>query len=139
MNPRRTLTNIRHSVPLVLEAAEARNLRVLRNLAGPSYRGLVQQRGKHEPQTALPVGFDAIFNWEYRRDREDLAKLYELAKKELVERLDPAGLDHRRGSPRQRSCIVTVQPHAHHGPSDVGPTAPTRQGDPAARRDGTGS
>lgn len=81
MNPRRTLTNIKHSVPLVLEAAEARNLRVLRSLAGPSYRGLVQQRGKHEPQTAMPVGFDAIFNWEYRRDHDELAKLYELAKK----------------------------------------------------------
>ena len=81
MNPIRTLSNIRQSVPLVLEAAEARNLRVLKNLAGPSYRGLIQQRGKHEPQTALDVGFDAVFNWTYSREHDELARLYELAKK----------------------------------------------------------
>jgi len=80
MNPMRTLSNLKHSVPLVFEAAQARNLRVLRNLAGPSYRGLVLQQGKHEPETAMPVGFDAIFNWTYRRDHAELAKLYELAK-----------------------------------------------------------
>ena len=68
MNPMRTLSNIKHSIPLVLEAAEARNLRVMRSLAGPSYRGLVQQRGKNEPQTTLQVGLEAVFNWTYQRD-----------------------------------------------------------------------
>ncbi len=81
MNPFRTLSNLKQSVPLVLEAAEARNLRVLRNLAAPSYRGLVQQRGKHEPETTLQVGLEAVFNWTYQRDHAELAKLYELAKK----------------------------------------------------------
>ncbi len=68
------------TVPLMKDASKSGNLTVLRSLLGPAFRGLIQQRGKSEAETMMPVGHDAHFDWRYLRDHTPLAKLYEAAK-----------------------------------------------------------
>jgi len=68
------------TVPLMKDASKSGNLTVLKSLLGPAYRGLIQQRGKSEPTTVMPVRHDAHFDWQYLRDHTELARLYEAAK-----------------------------------------------------------
>jgi hypothetical protein len=58
-----------------------RNPRVFLDLAGPAVRGLLLRRGKQGTSTDMPTRNDAHFDWIYRRDRPELARLYEAAKK----------------------------------------------------------
>ena len=69
------------TVPLMRDASKSGNLTVLRSLLGPAYRGLIQQRGKAEATTVMPVRHGAHFDWHYLRDHTELARLYEAAKK----------------------------------------------------------
>jgi hypothetical protein len=68
------------AVPLMKDASKSGNLTVLRSLLGPAYRGLIQQRGKSEPATRMPVAHDVEFDWWYLRDHPELGRLYEAAK-----------------------------------------------------------
>ncbi len=72
--------NLVRSGPLFRDALSSRNPRVLASLLGPAYRGLIQQKGKSEPQTTLPLDYRARFDWTYEREFPELQKLYESAK-----------------------------------------------------------
>jgi hypothetical protein len=75
-----TFTNVVHTLPLVRDATASGNLKVLQSLLGPAWRGMVQQRGKGEAVTPMPVRYAAQFDWQYLRDRPQLARLFEAAK-----------------------------------------------------------
>ncbi len=68
------------TVPLMKDASKSGNLTVLKSLLGPAYRGLIQQRGKAEASTVMPVRHDVHFDWTYLRDHTQLSRLYEAAK-----------------------------------------------------------
>jgi hypothetical protein len=68
------------TAPLLKDASASGNLAVLRSLLGPAWRGLIQQRGRAEGVTAMPLDYSAHFDWNYLRDRPALARLYEAAK-----------------------------------------------------------
>lgn len=74
------LINIANSGPMLREAMASGNLRVLRSLLGPAFRGLIQQKGRHEASSVVQLGYGAQFDWRYHRGEPDLARLYEAAK-----------------------------------------------------------
>lgn len=76
----RTLKNLAHAGPMLLESVDLGNVRALRSMLGPAWRGLVQQRGKREAHTAMRLGYSASFDWGYLRDQPELTRLYEVAK-----------------------------------------------------------
>ncbi len=71
---------ILHHGTLLRDATAARNPRVLMQLLGPAYRGLVRRRGHGEDSTDLQPGGTANFDWRYRREHPELTRLYEAAK-----------------------------------------------------------
>jgi hypothetical protein len=75
-----SIATLLDTVPMMKDASKSGNLAVLRSLLGPAFRGLIQQRGKSESATVMPVHYGAHFDWQYLRDRPQLAKLYEAAK-----------------------------------------------------------
>ncbi len=74
------VTNAFRAAPLIKDVAASRSVAVLASLAGPSWRGLIEQRGKSAQATVLEVDHGAQFDWQYLRDRPALARLYEAAK-----------------------------------------------------------
>jgi hypothetical protein len=62
------------------DAMVSGNLRVVKSLLGPAYRGLVQQRGKGVDGVTMPLSYGARFDLAYDRSFPELAKLYEAAK-----------------------------------------------------------
>jgi len=58
------------------------NARVFLDLAGPAVRGLLLKRGKQGSASQMPAHHHAHFDWDYDRNRPELAKLYELAKRD---------------------------------------------------------
>lgn len=78
MRLRNAIVNLVESAPALVEGSG--NVRVLRNLLGPAFRGIVLQRGKQGRTTTVDVSSPAIFDWNYDRDQPGLAKLYESAK-----------------------------------------------------------
>ena len=74
------LANLAQSGPLLRQAVASGNLRVLASMLGPAFRGLVQQRGKNEESTQMPLGYSASFDWRYARGDKQMARLYEAAK-----------------------------------------------------------
>ncbi|HUJ28095.1 MAG TPA: diiron oxygenase [Myxococcales bacterium] len=74
------LHNLAESGPLLRDAVQSGNLRVLASMLGPAFRGLVQQRGKNEPHTPMRLGYTAHFDWRYGRGQPELSRLYEAAK-----------------------------------------------------------
>jgi hypothetical protein len=74
------LTNLANSGPLLREAVSGGNLKVLRSMLGPAYRGLIQQRGKNEDTTEMQLGYRAHFDWRYARGEKEMTRLYEAAK-----------------------------------------------------------
>jgi hypothetical protein len=77
---RLALSNLVNSGPQFREAAQRGNVRVLASLLGPAYRGLVKQQAKGTPTTVMPVEHGVAFDWGYRREMPEMAKLYEAAK-----------------------------------------------------------
>jgi hypothetical protein len=77
---RHTLASLARSGPQFWEAIQRGNVRVLRSLLGPAWRGLVEHRGKGTPSTQMPVTHEVGFDWTYERQRPEMAKLYEAAK-----------------------------------------------------------
>lgn len=76
----RIIENISRNAGTVREATRVKNLRLLRAMAGPAYRGLVQARGKRGPLLSLPTAYDVTFDTQYTRNQPELAKLYSIAK-----------------------------------------------------------
>jgi hypothetical protein len=74
------LQNLAESGPLLRDAVQSRNFKVLASMLGPAFRGLVQQRGKNEPHTPMRLDYSAHFDWRYGRGEPELARLYETAK-----------------------------------------------------------
>ena len=74
------LETLERSGPLLREAVQTRNFKVLASMLGPAFRGLVQQRGRNEESTPLRLDYSARFDWRYRRGEPALARLYEAAK-----------------------------------------------------------
>lgn len=75
-----TFDRLFKTAPLLKDASASGNLAVLRSLLGPAWRGFIQQKGRAAGTTAMPVDYDARFDWHYLRDRPALARLYEAAK-----------------------------------------------------------
>ncbi len=75
-----TFDRLLKTAPLLKDASASGNMTVLRSLLGPAWRGLIQQRGRGEGVTPMPVDYNALFDWHYLRDRPALARLYEAAK-----------------------------------------------------------
>ncbi|MBL4688504.1 MAG: ferritin-like domain-containing protein [Nannocystaceae bacterium] len=57
------------------------NPRVLLNLAGPAVRGLLLKRGKQGGTSTMATNNRAQFDWKYARDKAEMARLYEAAKR----------------------------------------------------------
>ncbi|MCA1826337.1 MAG: ferritin-like domain-containing protein [Myxococcales bacterium] len=74
------LQTLAGSGPLLRDAVQSRNLKVLASMLGPAFRGLVQQRGRNEESTPLRLDYSAQFDWRYRRGEREMARLYEAAK-----------------------------------------------------------
>jgi hypothetical protein len=74
------LETLAGSGPLLRDAVQRGNLKVLASMLGPAYRGLVQQRGRNEESTPLRLDYSARFDWRYRRGEPEMARLYEAAK-----------------------------------------------------------
>ncbi|MBE2251352.1 MAG: ferritin-like domain-containing protein [Myxococcus sp.] len=75
-----TFSNVVETLPLMRDATASGNLQVLRSLLGPAYRGMIQKRGKRGELSSMPVGYSVSFDWNYLRDKPELARLYEAAK-----------------------------------------------------------
>src|SRR4051812_4373739 len=80
MRFKNALQNLTNARPLLRDATASGNLKVLASMLGPAFRGFIQQRGKGEPRTPMPVGYPVTFTWDYRRDNPEMARLYEAAK-----------------------------------------------------------
>jgi hypothetical protein len=76
----RILQNLVDSGPVLREVSSSKNLRVLAQLLGPAYRGLISQRAKGVDGIGMPVSFATHFDLRYRRQFPEMAKLYEAAK-----------------------------------------------------------
>lgn len=81
MEINRKVHNLIHAGPFLRNAIESRNLQVLSSMLGPAYRGIIAQNGKAARQSAVECGHDALFSWSYERDKPEMARLYEHAKK----------------------------------------------------------
>ena len=77
-----TLENLRQAGPVFRDAIQCGNTEVLASLLGPAYRGFVQQVAKRDGYSSFRVGFDAHFDWEYKRGQKKFRRLYEAAKRD---------------------------------------------------------
>ncbi|MCH9687195.1 MAG: diiron oxygenase [Deltaproteobacteria bacterium] len=59
----------------------SRNPRVFLDLAGPAVRGLLLKKGKQGSVAQIPARHQAHFDWAYERNRPELRKLYDAAKR----------------------------------------------------------
>ncbi|MEM9459242.1 MAG: ferritin-like domain-containing protein [Myxococcota bacterium] len=59
----------------------SRNPRVFLDLAGPAVRGLLLKKGKQGSSTTMPARHEAHFDWNYERNRPEIRKLYDAAKR----------------------------------------------------------
>jgi len=80
MRFKNALQNLTNARPLLRDATASGNLKVLASMLGPAFRGLIQQRGKGEARTPMPVGYPVTFTWDYRRENPEMTRLYEAAK-----------------------------------------------------------
>ena len=74
------LENMKANGPHFRDAASRGNLAVLKSMLGPAWRGFVKQDAKGSGESALPVSHEVHFDWQYKRDQPEMAKLYEAAK-----------------------------------------------------------
>jgi hypothetical protein len=66
--------------PLLRNALQSGNFRVLASMLGPAFRGFVQQRGRMQGGTPVQLDYKAHFDWRYLRGEPEMARLYEAAK-----------------------------------------------------------
>lgn len=67
--------------PAFKDAARVKNLSVVRHLAGPVVRGLLLNSGKDSPTTVMKHRSTSAFDWTYLRDRPELIRLTQHARK----------------------------------------------------------
>jgi hypothetical protein len=72
--------NVVDNLGILRDATQVVNVKVLRSMLGPAWRGLIEQRGKRSEVTELPTAYTARFDWAYHRDQPELAHLYSKAK-----------------------------------------------------------
>lgn len=82
MRLKKALLNLAQSGPLLREGMASGNLKVLKNLLGPAFRGIILEQMHDGPATRMPVGNTALFDWEYGQSKEQLQRLYESAKRD---------------------------------------------------------
>ena len=70
-----------HLSPSLGHVGRSRNARVFWDLAGPAVRGLLLKRGKRSAKSTIPANNRARFDWEYEREKPELSRLYEAAKR----------------------------------------------------------
>jgi len=75
------LQNLHANRATFRDATRVGNFAVLRSLLGPAFRGFVRQAAKGVDETSIRSAYDVNFTWSYERDRPDMAKLHEQAKK----------------------------------------------------------
>ncbi|MBI2378139.1 MAG: ferritin-like domain-containing protein [Deltaproteobacteria bacterium] len=112
---------------MLRDAARTRNPRVLSSLLSPAVRGFVLRQGR-SPVVDMPARFDAHFDFEYRRDRPDLARLYSFGKRDQWNADDLAWstkVDPR--SPEVRLFGEELFPLAGFGPFDALPPDKKRE------------
>ena len=80
MSLAKLIENVKINGPHVRDAASRGNIAVLKSMLGPAWRGLFKQDAKGHDHSVLPVTHDVHFDWQYQRDRPEMAKLYEAAK-----------------------------------------------------------
>ena len=80
MSLAKLIENVKNHGPHVRDAASRGNVAVLKSMLGPAWRGLFKQAAKGHERTELAVAHDVQFDWQYERDRPEMAKLYEAAK-----------------------------------------------------------
>lgn len=80
--PRRSLLqNLAIALPVFRSTIATGNVRLLKSLLGPAYRGMVAQRAKNaDGASSVDSEYPVQFDWEYRRSFPEMAKLYEFAK-----------------------------------------------------------
>ena len=76
----RGIRNAMNQSSAIRDAFASGNVRVVRSLLGPAYRGLVAQRGKGVSSLVMPLSYGATFDLAYTRDHSEFARLYEVAK-----------------------------------------------------------
>ncbi|MCA9554206.1 MAG: ferritin-like domain-containing protein [Myxococcales bacterium] len=72
--------NVVDNLGVLRDATQVVNLKVLKSMLGPAWRGLVEQRAKRSEITEIPTAYTARFDWAYHRDQPELASLYSKAK-----------------------------------------------------------
>ena len=75
-----TIKNLVEAGPLLRDASSRGNLRVLKSLLGPAFRGFVQRPARHSAATVMPAAYGVNFTWDYARRFPEMARLYEVAK-----------------------------------------------------------
>ena len=58
----------------------SKNPKVFLDLIGPAVRGFLLHKGRGRPHTQVETKNDALFDWAYKRDQPEMARLYELGK-----------------------------------------------------------
>ncbi|MBZ0254221.1 MAG: ferritin-like domain-containing protein [Candidatus Methylomirabilis sp.] len=66
--------------PVIGKAAASGNFKVLKTMLGPAFRGLIEKRGKATGRSLMDLGYQANFDWTYKREFPEMARLYEAAK-----------------------------------------------------------
>ena len=82
MRLKKAIMNLAQSGPLLREGMASGNLKVLKNLLGPAFRGIILEQMHDGDSTRMPVGNTALFDWEYSQNKEQLQRLYEAAKRD---------------------------------------------------------
>ncbi len=66
--------------PVLRDATASGNLRVLRSLLGPAYRGFIERRGRDPRHTLMAASYGVDFSLDYGRAFPEMTRLYEAAK-----------------------------------------------------------
>ncbi len=74
------IENARANADLFADVKHSKNVRVLVNMLGPAYRGLIEQRGRTR-HVEIPAAHSAVFDLDYVHDQPELHRLYEAAKR----------------------------------------------------------
>ncbi len=65
---------------MLRDAVSRGNFKVLASFLGPAFRGLVQQKAKGRASAVIDARYGAGFTLDYRRDKPEMKRLYEVAK-----------------------------------------------------------
>lgn len=81
MDVKKVAQNLYLNAGLMRETVHSGNPKVLQTLVGPALRGLILQKGKETGRSEIPLANTAFFDWQYDTVKEELDKLYDVAKR----------------------------------------------------------